>query len=96
MLFSLIGFYREGAEEHLIEIAHDVNEYLGQLLVPPRLAAVLKDRDGKRIGNLVVIDAADFDEAEARLKESPVLQAGLYDRSAIARLNVEIGDIPAD
>jgi uncharacterized protein YciI len=96
MLFGLIGFYREGAEEHLIDIACNVNEYLAQLLLPPRLAAVLKDRNGRKIGNLVVVEAADFAEAESRLKESPALEAGLYDRSAIAELNVEIGEIPTD
>jgi hypothetical protein len=94
MLFALIGFYREGAEEHLLEISRDVNEYLGQVLVPPRLAAVLKGQRGERIGNLVVVAAADFAQAEARLKDSPALQAGLYERSAIAEFNIEIGDIP--
>jgi hypothetical protein len=94
MLFALVGFYREGAEDHLLEIACDVNEFLGQVLVPPRLAAVLKGKNGERIGNLVVVDAAGFEEAETRLKDSPVLQAGLYERSAIALFNIEIGDIP--
>jgi hypothetical protein len=73
-----------------------VNEFLGQLLVPPRLAAVLRAPDGRKIGNLVVVDAAGFAEAEARLKESPALNAGLYERSAIAELEIEIGDVDDD
>jgi uncharacterized protein YciI len=93
MLFALVGFYREGAESHLLEIAPAVNEYLGQLVTPPRLASVLRGKGGEKVGNLVIIDAADFEEAKARLKESPALQAGLYDRSEIAELQVEIGDI---
>jgi hypothetical protein len=96
MLFAMIGFYREGAEDHLLEISADVNEYLGQLLVPPRLAAVLHGPDGRKIGNLVVVDAAGFPEAEARLKESPAWNAGLYERSAIAALHVEVGEVRED
>jgi hypothetical protein len=95
MLFALIGFYRDDAEQHLIEIARDVNEFLGQLLVPRRLAGVLRNRKGKKIGNVVVIDAVNFAEAEGRLK-SPAMEAGLYKHCAIAELDLEIGRIEAD
>lgn len=93
MLFGLIGFYRKGAEDHLLEIAQDVNEYLGQFLVPPRLAAVFRGEKGERLGNLVIIEADNFEEAKSRLRESPALQAGLYDRVEIAQLQVEVGEI---
>jgi hypothetical protein len=96
MLFALVGFYKADAESHLLEIAGDINEYLGQVLVPPRLAAVLRSGDGARIGNIVVIDAPAFGEAEARLRESPALQAGLYDRCEIVELQVEIGEVAAN
>ena len=95
MLFALVGLYRKGSEDRLLEIRSDVNEFLGQLLLPPRLAAVLRGRDGERIGNLVVVDAPSFEAAEARLKESPALHAGLYERSDIAELRIEIGDVAA-
>jgi len=93
VLVALIGFYSEGAEDHLHEIAADVNEYLGQILLPPRLAAVLRGEAGERLGNLVIVDAESFDEAKSRLQESPALQAGLYDRAEIAELEIEVGDV---
>ena len=93
MLFALIGFYGEDAEERLPAIAGDVNEFLGQFFLPPRLAGVFRGRDGKRIGNLVLIDSDSFEDAEKRLKVSPALNAGLYERSEIAVLDVEIGDV---
>jgi uncharacterized protein YciI len=93
MLFALIGFYRKGAEIHFPEIAPDVNEYLGQLLSSPRLAAVLRGDNGERIGNLMIVEAASFEEANTWLRGSPALQAGLYDRSEIAELQIEVGDV---
>jgi hypothetical protein len=96
MLFALIGFYRKGAEAQLLEISNEVNEFLGQPFLPPRLAAVLRDKVGNRVGNLVLIDAASFEDAEARWKDSPALKAGLYERSELARLDIEIGDLTSD
>lgn len=94
MLFALIGRYRDGAEGRLEEISTAVNEFLGQLLVPPRLAAVLRDASGRRVGNLVIIDAPDFAGALARLRDSPAARAGLYADCEIARLDIEVGTIP--
>ncbi len=93
MLFALIGIYRKGAEDHLLEIAPDVNEFLGQLMAAPRLAAVFRGEHGERLGNLVVVDAADFAEAKSHLLESPALHAGLYERVKIAELQIEVGGI---
>lgn len=96
MLFAMIGFYTKDAEARLLEISRDVNEYLGQVNGPPRLAGVLRGRNGEHLGNLMLIDAAGFDEAEARLNQSPALNAGLYERAQVAELDIEIGDLKAD
>ena len=93
MLFALIGLYRKGAEDHLLEIADDVNAFLGQILLPPRLAAVFRGKDGKKIGNLVIVDAADLKDAKSQLDDSPARRAGLYDRFEIAELQIEVGGI---
>ena len=96
MLFALIGFYRKGAEERLPEIADDINEYLGQPVVPPQLASVLRAENGERTGNLVVVEAPGFEEAKARLQDSPALKAGLYDRCEIVELQIEVGGIATE
>ena len=96
MLFAIVGLYKKNAEARLLEISRDVNEYLGQLNAPPRLAGVLRGRNGEHIGNLMLIEAAGFDVAEARLRESPALNAGLYERAQVAKLDIEIGDLKAD
>lgn len=93
MLFALIGLYREGAEDHLREISDDVNAFLGQILLPPRLAAVFRGEGGEHIANLVIVDAADLNDAKSRLEDSPARRAGLYDRFEIAKLEIEIGGI---
>lgn len=95
MLFALVGFYRKGVEDDLLEIAPDVNEYLGQPIIQaPRLAAVFSDENGNRLGNLVIVEAPDFDAARTRLQDSPAQRTGLYERCEIAKLHVEIGGIP--
>ena len=96
MLFALIGFYKKNPEAHLLEISGDINEYLGQSISPPRLAGVLRGRNGEHLGNLMLIEAASFEQAEARLNGSPALNAGLYDRAQVAQLDIEIGDLKAD
>jgi hypothetical protein len=96
MLFALIGFYRKGAESHLLEISGEINEYLGQSISPPRLAGVLRGRNGEHLGNLMLIEAAGFEQAEARLNDSPALNAGLYHRAQVAQFDIEIGDLTAD
>ena len=96
MLFAIIGFYTKDAEGHLLEISSDVNEYLGQIITPPRLAASLRGRNGEHLGNLLLIDAAGFDEAEARLNDSPTLKAGFYDWAQVTELEIEIGGLEPD
>jgi hypothetical protein len=44
----------------------------------------------------MLIEAASFEQAEARLNGSPALNAGLYDRAQVAQLDIEIGDLKAD
>jgi hypothetical protein len=96
MLYAMIGFYRDGAKARLLEISDQVNEYLGQPLVPQRLAAVLRGKDRERVGNLVLIDAPNFEEAERRFHYSPVWNAGLYERAEVTEIDIEIGEVKSD
>jgi hypothetical protein len=96
MLFALIGLYKDHVEQELLEIRSDVNEYLGQPLLQTVLAAVLRNKDRRRIGNVVLVEAPTFAEAEVQLRYSPALNEGLYDRVEIGEIDIEIGDIKAD
>jgi uncharacterized protein YciI len=91
MLFAVIGFYKQGAESRLLEIHEEVNEYLGQPYRQPKVAGVLRDQSGRRVGNLLFFEANSFKEANVQLSYSPFHQHGLYERTSVVEYDVEVG-----
>jgi hypothetical protein len=51
----------------------------------------LRGRDGKRKGYVAIIEASDFDDAEAWLGQSPFYTNNLYDRVEVAEFVPEVG-----
>ena len=94
MLFAVIGFYNEGAESRLLEIHDEVNEYLGQPCRQAKVAGVLRDQNGRRVGNLLFFEADSFDEANVQLSSSPFHQHGLYANASVVEYDVEVGQFP--
>ena len=93
MLYLVAGLLKPGSEERVIALRNEFNEHLSQPFRTISLAGLLRDRDGKRIGYMAIIEADSFDDAEAYLMQSPFAIDGLYERTEVARFEPEIGAI---
>ncbi len=91
MLFAVMGFFGATADTEPATLQPALNEHLGQPLLQIRLAGPLRDRDGRRVGMMVCIEAATFADAERYLHESPYFEAGLYDRVQVVEFDLEVG-----
>ncbi|MCW3797607.1 YciI family protein [Sphingomonas sp. BN140010] len=93
MLFAIMGFYKPEAELHLADLQDEVNEFVGQPLKQIRVAGPLFDEHDRRMGNLMLVDAADFDEAKRLLGISPFYQHDLYERTIVTEFRIEVGKL---
>src|SRR3954453_406497 len=93
MLFLVAGIFKQGVEDRLLELRNEWNEHLSQPNPKISLFGALRDKEGKRIGYLALLEAADFAAAEAFLAQSPFYQNALYERVQIAEFNPEVGQI---
>jgi len=91
MQFLVAGILKSGAEDKLLELHDEFNEHLAQPFRKIALAGALRGRDGKRKGYLAIIEAKDFDDAEAYLKQSPIYASDLYERVEVAEFAPEVG-----
>lgn len=90
MLFVWLGFLNEGAEPDQ-QVQEQVTGFLQQPLVPIRAAGVLRDGDSKRAGMMMVFEADDRAAADALVKTSPFLRAGLYREHHLFEYQNEVG-----
>ena len=93
MLYLVAGVLKDGSEEKLIALRDEFNQHLSQPFRTISLAGLLRDREGKRKGYVAIIEATDFDDAEAYLKQSPFYSEGLYERTEVAAFDAEIGTL---
>ena len=91
MLFAVMGFFGATADTEPATFQSALSEHLGQPLLQIRLAGPLRDRDGRRVGMMVCIEAETFADAERYLHESPYSKAGLYDRVQVVEFDLEVG-----
>ena len=91
MLFAVMGYFKPGVDTAPANLQDDFNEHLGQPNFGIRLAGALRDRDGKRIGFMGLLEADSFDRAEAYLRQSPYAKADLYGRMEVMEFPVEVG-----
>ena len=95
MLFLVAGVLKEGSEQRMLELRDEWNEHLTQPNRRISLFGAMRNRDGKRAGYLAFLDAADFDDAESFLKQSPFYQNDLYERVEVAEFQPQVGAIEA-
>ncbi len=91
MLFAIFGLFKEGAHERISEVADELNEYLGQQFQQPQLAGALIDEHGRRIGNMLFLEADGFERANAHVARSPYVRGDFYERVVVAHYQVEVG-----
>jgi uncharacterized protein YciI len=92
MHYLVAGILKPGANERLIALRDEWNEHLAQPNRKISLFGLLRDKSGKRSGYLAFIEAKDFEDAEAFLKQSPFYQNELYERVEVAEFTPEVGD----
>jgi uncharacterized protein YciI len=93
MHFMIAGYLKPGAEEKLIDYHQAFNEHVGQSAHDVVIAGVLRNEEGRRVGYVAVMETEHIDRAQTWLSESPLYQAGLYERSEIYEYQNEIGHI---
>jgi uncharacterized protein YciI len=92
MHYLIAGILKSGTEQQLVALHDEFNDHLGQSSHKISLFGLLRDRMGQRRGYLAFIEAKDFDDAQAFLKESPFYQNDLYERVEVAEFISEVGD----
>lgn len=91
MIFAVAGFLKTPLAEEPPELSAALNEHLGQGGGGLRLAGYLRDRQGRRIGLLGLLEADSFERAERFLVESPFSEGHFYDRTVVAEFFIEVG-----
>ena len=93
MQYLVAGMLKPASDEQLIALHDEFNDHLGQAAGKISLFGLLRDRSGQRAGYLAFIEAENFDEAEAFLKQSPFYQNKLYARVEVAEFTPEVGEL---
>ena len=91
MLYAWIGFLKPGVESIPPSVQESATDFLSQPLIKIRAAGPLRDRSGKRAAMMMIFEHDSLDAAEAFIKDSPYLQADLYDDYHLYEYSNEVG-----
>jgi uncharacterized protein YciI len=91
MLFVWMGFFKEGAGPVPQKVQQQATAFLQQPFVTIRSVGQLRDASGNHSGMMMLFDVEDRAAAEALVKTSPYLNAGLYDDHRLYEFVDEIG-----
>jgi uncharacterized protein YciI len=91
MLYAWMGFLKPGAEPVPQSVQHQTNDFLQQPYIPIHSVGQLRDETGHRAGMMMIFEVEDRAAAEAFVKESPYLNAGLYQDHRLYEFQNEIG-----
>lgn len=79
MLFARMGFLKPGTDIPQ-EVNVQASDFVGQPYIDIRSFGPLCDENGRRAGMMVVFEIENRAKAEAFVRTSPYLQAGLYEQ----------------
>jgi hypothetical protein len=91
MLFAWIGFLKPDAEPIPLSVQQQTTDFLSQPYIDIQFVGPLRDENGKRAGMMMIFDVADRAAAEAFVKSSPYLDAGLYEDHRLYEYQSEVG-----
>jgi YCII-related domain len=91
MLYALIAYLDPGAGPISPSTQVGVTDFLGQPFMNIRLAGPLHDAAGKRAGMMMIFEEENREAAETFAKESPYLQAGLFENVQLYEYANEVG-----
>ena len=91
MLYAWIGFLKPGTESIPQSVQESATDFLSQPLIKIRAAGPLRDGSGKRAAMMMIFEHDSREAAEAFVKDSPYLQADLYDDHRLYEYVNEVG-----
>ena len=91
MLFAWMGFLKADAEAIPQSVQQQTTDFLSQPYIDIRYGGPLRDAEGRRAGMMMIFDVADRNAAEAFVKGSPYLDAGLYEDHRLFEYESEVG-----
>lgn len=91
MLFVWMGFFKQGAGPVPQKVQQQTTGFLQQPYIDIRSVGQLRDSSGKPSGMMMLFDVDDRAAAEALVKNSPYLNAGLYADHRLYQFVDEIG-----
>ena len=91
MLYAWIGRLRPGAESIPPSLQESATDFLSQPLIKIRAAGPLRDGSGKRAAMMMIFEHESREAAEAFVKDSPYLQADLYEDHRLYEFANEVG-----
>lgn len=91
MLYAWIGFLKLGAETIPAALQQSATDFLSQPLIKIRAAGPLRDGSGKRAAMMMIFEHDSREAAEAFVKDSPYLQAELYEDHRLYDFANEVG-----
>ena len=89
MLYAWMGFLKPEVGAIQQEVQQQTSEFLSQPFI--RSAGPLCDGSGNRVGAMVIFEADGHEQAQTFVKESPYLQAGLYEEYRLYEYANEVG-----
>jgi uncharacterized protein YciI len=91
MLFAWIGFLRAGAEPIPQSVQEQTNDFLQQPYMTIHSVGPLRNADGARAGMMMIFEVDSRKTAEAFVRTSPYLNAGLYEDHGLYEYHNEVG-----
>ena len=91
MLFAWMGFLNPDAGPVPQSVQQQTTDFLSQPYIDIAYVGPLLDAGGGRAGMMMIFDIADRAAAEAFVKTSPYLDAGLYEDHRLYEYRSEVG-----
>lgn len=91
MRFVWLGFLNADDDSVPQAVQQQTNDFLQQPYIDIRSAGQLRDENERRVGMMMIFEVEDRAAAEALVKNSPYLNAGLYEQHHLFEYWDEVG-----
>jgi hypothetical protein len=86
-----MGFLKDGVDQVPQSVQQQTNDFLWQPYINIHSVGQLRGSDGRRAGMMMLFEVEDRSAAEAFIKDSPYLNAGLYGDHHLYEFLNEVG-----
>ena len=90
MLYAWMGFLKDGAAVPQ-SVQQQTTAFLSQPFIDIHSVGPLRDAEGRRAGMMMIFESESRTTAEALVRESPYMQAGLYEDHQLYEYQSEVG-----